>query len=52
MAGKGDELSTIIYTPGTTAEPKGVMLTYRALILAGLKSAKHEGINAHENVLA
>ena len=52
MAGKGDDLSTIIYTPGTTAKPKGVMLSYRSLISAGLKSAKHELINSRENVLA
>ena len=52
MSGDGDDLSTIIYTPGTTANPKGVMLSYNSLISAGLSAAKHEKIDADENVLA
>ena len=52
MAGEGDDLSIIIYTPGTTGKPKGVMLNYHSLISAAVGGAKHEEITADENVLA
>jgi len=40
MSGDGDDLSTIIYTPGTTANPKGVMLSYNSLIFSRIERSQ------------
>lgn len=35
-----DEICTIMYTSGTTGEPKGVMITNRAIV-AGVTTTEH-----------
>lgn len=46
----GDDLAQILYTSGTSARPKGVMLTHANLLWAGLSSALHSGFTPHDRV--
>ena len=46
---KPDDLATIVYTSGTTGEPKGVMLTHGALV-SNLRSAARVLDLGHEDV--
>lgn len=47
-----DQVATLLYTTGTTGEPKGVMLTHANLIYGGTQSAAHRGITAQDHLYA
>lgn len=46
-----DELASIVYTSGTTGEPKGVMLTHRNLDSSASALAEHTPIRPDDRVL-
>tara|TARA_A100000164_G_scaffold148862_1_gene132087 strand:- start:589 stop:2550 length:1962 start_codon:yes stop_codon:yes gene_type:complete len=50
--GTGSDLAIIIYTPGTTGAPKGVMLSYEALRESARLAADQDNIGPNENILA
>jgi acyl-CoA synthetase (AMP-forming)/AMP-acid ligase II len=51
-AGQADahQVATLLYTTGTTGDPKGVMLTHSNLLAAGKMSADHRGISPDDHV--
>ncbi len=48
----GDDPAAMFFTSGTTATPKGVVLTHHALIDRARAAAEMEGLNDHDVVLA
>src|SRR6266702_5029199 len=50
--GKGADLAIILYTSGTTGQPKGVMLSYDNLIVTARNAITREGLHQDEEVLA
>ena len=50
--GNGSDLAIIIYTPGTTGIPKGVMLSHDGLQNSARLAADQDNINAKGNILA
>ena len=44
------QVATLLYTTGTTGDPKGVMLTHANLIYGGETSASHRGITADDYI--
>ncbi len=50
--GRGDEVAIIPYTSGTTALPKGVILTHQNLILNGLNMMKVDSWYDRDRVMA
>ena len=50
--GTGSELAIIVYTSGTTGNPKGVMLSYDALCRSARLARDLEGLGEGEEVLA
>jgi acyl-CoA synthetase (AMP-forming)/AMP-acid ligase II len=46
------QVATLLYTTGTTGDPKGVMLTHGNLIYGGTESARHRGITAEDHLYA
>ncbi len=44
------QVVTLLYTTGTTGDPKGVMLTHGNLLAAGKMSAEHRGIGPEDHV--
>jgi long-chain acyl-CoA synthetase len=50
--GKGDDLSIILYTSGTTGRPKGVMQTHAAMICAAEIGCSFDGLNETDEIIA
>ena len=50
--GSGDDPAAMFFTSGTTAKPKGVVLTHHALIDRARAAAEMEGLGDHDVVLA
>jgi len=50
--GKGADVSVMLYTSGTTGQPKGVMLTYDNVIVSGHNGIKFDGLTRDDEVLA
>jgi long-chain acyl-CoA synthetase len=50
--GRGADLAIILYTSGTTGQPKGVMLSYDNLIVTAQNAIEREGLREDEDVLA
>ncbi|GAB2944624.1 AMP-dependent synthetase/ligase [Aquaspirillum soli] len=50
--GKGEDLAIMLYTSGTTGNPKGVAHTYNSMIITARNSVQMEGLTDQEEVLA
>ena len=50
--GRGDDIAVILYTSGTTGQPKGVMLTYDNVLSTARSAAEREGLRSDDEVLA
>jgi long-chain acyl-CoA synthetase len=50
--GAGEDIAIMLYTSGTTGNPKGVCLTHDNLIITGRNGIAREGLGADEEVLA
>ncbi len=50
--GKGDDVSVMLYTSGTTGQSKGVMLTFDNCIITSRNAAEWEGLSEKDEVLA
>ena len=51
-AGKASDLAVMLYTSGTTGQPKGVMLTYDNVIVIARNTIAREGLGESDEVLA
>jgi long-chain acyl-CoA synthetase len=51
-ASTGEDVGVMLYTSGTTGNPKGVMLTYNNFIITGRNGIIREGLREDEEVLA
>jgi long-chain acyl-CoA synthetase len=47
-----DDIATIVYTSGTTGEPKGVMLTHRNIVSNAFAAIEHCGFTQDDSVLS
>ena len=50
--GKSSDVACILYTSGTTGDPKGVVLSYESLIKTATNAAEWDNLTAEGNVLA
>lgn len=50
--GRGSDPAIMLYTSGTTGNPKGVLHTYDSMIITARNAANLEGLTEHEEVLA
>jgi long-chain acyl-CoA synthetase len=50
--GKGADLAIMVYTSGTTGQPKGVMLTFDNVIIMAKNAIASEGLREDDEVLA
>lgn len=52
LRGSGDEVAAMLYTSGTTGNPKGVVLTHAAMIHAAHIGIKIDNLNENDSVIA
>jgi long-chain acyl-CoA synthetase len=50
--GQPEDIAIMLYTSGTTGNPKGVCLTHNNLIVTGRNGVEREGLTADDEVLA
>jgi long-chain acyl-CoA synthetase len=50
--GTGDDVSIMLYTSGTTGQPKGVVLTHRNIMVTAKNAAGQDGLDETDEVLA
>jgi long-chain acyl-CoA synthetase len=50
--GDGADIAVMLYTSGTTGQPKGVMLSYDNLIISAINGNRFDGLAENEKVLA
>ena len=50
--GAADDTSIILYTSGTTGNPKGVVLSYRNILVSADNSVRQEGLRETDEILA
>ena len=51
-SGSGDDTAIMLYTSGTTGQPKGVVLTHRNVYLTARNAAEQDGLREDDEVLA
>ncbi len=51
-AGKGSDVSVMLYTSGTTGRPKGVMLTQANVVLSGRNANKFDSFTPNDSMIA
>ncbi|HMN52518.1 MAG TPA: AMP-binding protein, partial [Xanthobacteraceae bacterium] len=50
--GKGSDIAVILYTSGTTGNPKGVMLTYDSVVVSSRNANTFDNLTEKEEVIA